>query len=161
MATTLETLRALGLTNLFGRRLSIDKNEYLLGGRGNRVTVEDLTTAGTTVSPFGMSRVTASGSSQGPVQYTLPSPNDHIGAIKILSMGTGAVSGTPTTSTGSYQFLSTANNASIVAASDGTTKSLVNLLGAGGCVTLFAESSAVWRVIASCSTGGVSYTTST
>jgi hypothetical protein len=156
MAFGLETIRNLGLTNLFGRRLSIDKNEYLIGGRGNRVTVEDLTTVATTVSPFGMSVVMATGSTQGPVQYTLPSPADHIGAFKHLSIGTS--------STASFQFLSTANGASIRSASDGTTSGVVNLRHPGATVTLFALTSAVWQAVSvtgSTTLTGVSFTTST
>lgn len=151
MATLQETLRSLIRTSLFGRRIGLDQNDYLVGPLGLRQQVEDATTATSTVSGYGLTRVTATGSSQGPVQYTLPTPIP--GATKILSLNT--------TSTGSYQFLSTANGASILAASDGTTKSLVNLIGQGGCVTLFAVSSAIWQVTASVSTGGVTYTTST
>lgn len=151
MATLREALRSLGLTTIFGRRLALDTADYLVGPSDIRKQIEDLTTTPTTLAAFGMSRVTASGSSQGPVQYTLPAPVP--GVLKHLALNT--------TSTGSYQFLSTANGASILAASDGTTKSLVNLVGQGGAVTLFAVSSAIWQVIASVSTGGVTYTTST
>jgi hypothetical protein len=95
--------------------------------------------------------VTVTGSSQGPVQYTLPAPAP--GVMKTLSLDS--------TSTASFQFLSTANGASILAASDGTTKSLINLVGQGGSAILLGMSTAIWRVLAQASTGGVSYTTST
>lgn len=151
MATLLETLRSQLLTSVFGRRLGLDSKDYLVGPPDIRKQVEDLTTVATTVAAYGLSRVTATGSTQGPVQYTLPVPVT--GVMKHLTLNT--------TSTASYQFLSTANGASILAASDGTTKSVVNLVGQGGAVTLFAVSSAIWQVIASVSTGGVTYTTST
>lgn len=153
MALSLDTLRNQVVTSIFGRRMGLDSNDFLVGPKGLRQQVEDLTTAATTVAGFGISRVTATGSSQGPVQYTLPSPAGFIGTIKYLALAT--------TSTGSYQFLSTANGASILAASDGTTKALVNLVGQGGVVGLMAVSSAAWQVVSSVSTGGVSYTTST
>lgn len=151
MATLLETLRGQLLTSIFGRRLGIDPNEYLVGPKDIRKQIEDLTTTPTTVAAYGMSLVTATGSSQGPVQHFLPAPVP--GVLKHLALGT--------TSTGSHQFLSTANGASIKAASDGTTKSVINLVGQGGAVTLFGVSTAIWQVIASVSTGGVTYTTST
>lgn len=151
MALLNEALRSLGLTSIFGRRLMLDPADYLVGAKDIRKQIEDLTTVASTVAPWGMSRVVATGSSQGPVQYTLPTPIP--GLLKHLALGT--------TSTGSYQFLSTAAGASILAASDGTTQRVVNLVGQGGAVTLFAVSSAIWQVIASVSTGGVTYTTST
>lgn len=149
MAILREALRSLGLTTIFGRRLALDNNDYLVGPSDIRRQVEDLTTVATTVAAFGLSRVTATGSSQGPVQYTLPVPVP--GVQKKLSIST--------TSTASYQFLSTAAGASILAASDGTTKSVVNLIGQGGAITLEALSTTIWQVTSS--VGGVSYTTST
>lgn len=154
MAFLNETLRSLGLTSIFGRRLMLDPNDYIVGPRAVRTQIEDLTTVATTLAAFGMSRVTATGSSQGPVQYTLPAPVP--GVIKRLALAT--------TSTGSYQFLSTANGASILSASDGTTKSVVNLIGQGGVVTLFGVSTSVWQVVTQTGSTGVpnvSYTTST
>jgi hypothetical protein len=149
MALSLESLRNLGLTTIFGRRLALDASDFLVGPKGMREQVEDLTTTPTTVANHGLSRVTATGSSQGAVQHFLPAPV--VGGTKRLSI--------TTTSTGSHQFLSTANGASVLAASDGTTKSLVNLIGPGGAVTLFGVTTAAWQVIAT--VGGVSYTTST
>lgn len=152
MALSLESLRSLGLTNLFGRRLSLDSNDYLVGPRDLRRQIEDISsTVATTLAAFGITRILTSGSSQGPTQHTLPTPIP--GVTKHIVMNT--------TSTGSVQFLSTANGASILAASDGTTKSLVNLLGQGGSVTLQALSSAIWAVVGYTSTGSVTYTTST
>lgn len=151
MALSLESLRNVIATSIFGRRLGLDINDYLTGTKDIRKAVEDLTTVPTTVIAYGNSRVTASGSSQGPVQHFLPVPV--VGLTKILSIST--------TSTGSHQFLSTANGASILCASDGTTKSLVNIVGQGGGVTLFGLTTAIWQVIAQTSTGGITYTTST
>lgn len=151
MAFLLESLRSSILTSMQGRRAGLDAQEYFVGPKDIKKAVEDLTSAASTVLGYGVSRVTCTGSSQGPVQYTLPAPVP--GVAKVLALGT--------TSTGSYQFLSTGNGASILAASDGTTKALVNLIGQGGSVTLMGMSTAIWQVISSVSTGGVTYTTST
>lgn len=151
MAKSLETFRSSIIDSIKGRKAGLDIAGYLVGVPGVPHTVEDLSTAASTVTISGISRVTVTGSSQGPVQYTIPAPRE--GVTKILSLNT--------TSTASFQFLSTAAGASILAASDGTTKSLVNLIGQGGAVTLVGLSSAIWQVIASVSTGGVTYTTST
>jgi hypothetical protein len=151
MASLLETIRNSIVTSLYGRRLGITGAEFLVGQKDLQLQVEDLTTVATTVAGYGYSRVIATGSSQGPVQYTLPAP---IPGVK----WTGMIN---STSTGSYQFLSTANGASIKAASDATTKALVNLIGQGGSVTLVGVTTSIWQVIAYTSTGGVTYTTST
>lgn len=150
MALLNETLRSLILTSIFGRRLGLDSNDYLVGPKDMRNQVEDITsTVPTSVAAWGLTRILTSGSSQGPVQHTLPAPIPGLQKILVLN----------TTSTGSYQFLSTAAGASILAASDGTTKALVNLIGQGGAVTLEALTTAIWAVVGSA--GGVSYTTST
>lgn len=149
MALLNEQLRNLLMTSIFGRRLGLDSNDYVVGPRDIRNQVEDLTTVPTTVAAFGVSRVVNTGSSQGPVQHFLPAPV--VGIQKILLL--------TSTSTGSNQFLSTANGASILAASDGTTKGVVNLIGQGGSVTLEGVTSAIWAVVGT--SGGVSYTTST
>lgn len=152
MAFSLEQIRNTIIVSLHGRRLGLDAgNGYLLGIGDFKRPIEDLTTTPTTLVAYGLSRVTATGSTQGPVQYFLPAPVP--GVIKRISI--------TTTSTASFQFLSTANGASILAASDATTKSLVNLVGQGGSVTLFAVTTAIWQVIGYTSTGGVTYTTST
>lgn len=149
MALSLETIRNAILTSMYGRRAGITPDEYFAGPKDFKRAIEDLTTVATTVIGYGTSRVIATGSTQGPVQYTLPAPIP--GTQKRLTINT--------TSTASFQFLSTAAGASILAASDGTTKALVNLVGPGGSVTLEAVTTALWQVIAS--VGSPSYTTST
>lgn len=158
MAQSLETLRSRTVTSIHGRRLALDSGGYVVGPPDIKGVVEDLTTStGTDVLAYGIGRVTATGSSQGPVQYNLAAPVP--GVSKRLCMNT--------TSTGSYQFLSTPNGASIMCGSDGTTKSLVNLVGPGGAVTLWGVTTAIWQVMGE---GGynttalgknVTYTTST
>lgn len=156
MAQSLETLRSSKVVSIYGRRLGIDKDDYLVGAPGLKEPIEDLTTStGTDVKPYGIARVTATGSSQGPVQYNLGAPVPGITKTLLLD----------TTSTGSYQFLSTPNGASILSGSDGTTKSLINLLGQGGSVILKGLTTAKWAMVGAgnISTGtlNVSFTTST
>jgi len=152
MAQSLETLRNNNITSLWGRRLGLQFDETIAGAKELKLAVEDITsTVPTTLIGYGVTRVLTSGSSQGPVQHFLPAPVP--GVRKIILMNS--------TSTGSYQFLSTANGASIIAASDATTKSLINFVGQGGVVQLVGLTTAIWAVTAQASTGGVTYTTST
>ena len=158
MAQSLETLRSNNLTSLWGRRLGIQLDETIAGAKEMKLAVEDIqTTVATTALAYGVTRVLTSGSSQGPVQHLLPAPIP--GVRKYICMHT--------TSTGSQQFLSTANGASILSASDGTTKSLLNFRGPGGSVQLMGLTTAVWGVVGGMNVGdtnvvaNVTYTTST
>jgi hypothetical protein len=152
MAQSLETIRGGAVTPIYGRRLGLQRDESLGGPIEMKLAVEDLaTTVPTTILAYGVTRVLTSGSSQGPVQHNLPAPIPGIRKYLIMD----------TTSTGSYQFMSTANGASILAASDGTTKSLINFVGQGGVAILVGLTTAKWGVLSAESTGGVTYTTST
>lgn len=158
MAQSLETLRSNMQTSIFGRRLGLDDADFMVGPKDIKGTIEDLTTAttGTDVTAYGTAQFsTAAGT--GPVQHRLAAPVP--GVMKKLINGSS--------STASLQFLSTPNGASIVSASDGTTKAVVNLLGPGASVTLIGLTTAKWGVVAmydQSSTLGVrsvSFTTST
>ena len=158
MAQSLETLRGKNVTPIFGRRLGLQFDETLAGPKELKLAIEDITTTvPTTALAYGVTRVQTSGSSQGPTQHFLPAPIP--GVRKYIMMHT--------TSTGSQQFLSTANGASILAASDGTTKGVLNFRGPGGSVQLLGLTSAVWAVIGGMNVGStdvvanVTYTTST
>ena len=153
MAQSLTTIGNLVLKSVHGRLLGLTYNDYLAGPKELVKVVEDISTTvpNTAVLPYGITRVLTSGSSQGPVQHTLPG-SPFPGVRKTLAMNT--------TSTGSHQFLA-GSGVSILAASDGTTKALVNFVGQGGSVSLEALTTAIWAVVSSVSTGGVTYTTST
>lgn len=159
MAQSLETLRSSKVKSIQGRELGIDKDGYLVGPPGMKRVIEDLATGttGTDVLPHGIARVITSGSTQGPVQRRLAAPQP--GVEKILMLDSS--------STGSMQFLSTPNGASIIMSSAGTTVGVINLLSPGACVRLVGLTTAKWYVV---SEGGynstafvknVSYTTST
>jgi len=152
MAQLLETIRNNILTSIYGRRLGLDQADYLGGFKAHRGVVQDIqsTTPNTAVLPYGHTRNLTSGSSQGPVQHTLDYPVP--GVMKTLSLDS--------TSTGSQQYLVPAG-VSIKAASDGTTKAVINFVGQGGSAVLIGETTDIYRVLAQASTGGVTYTTST
>jgi hypothetical protein len=158
MAQSLETLRSNQVTPIYGRRLGFQQDETLSGPKEIKLAIEDInTTVPTTALAYGVTRVLTSGSSQGPTQHFLPAPIP--GVRKYLGMGS--------TSTGSQQFLSTANGAAIMAASDGTTKGVLNFRGPGGFVQLLGLTTAIWQVVGGMNVGStdvvanVVYTTST
>ena len=137
MAQSLETLRSALLTSLFGRRLGLDVGEYLSGAKSFKHAVEDITsTVPTTVLAYGITRIGTMSSTQGPVQHFLPAP---VPGVEKTITHTG-------TSTGSHQFLSTANGGSIYIASLGTTGGVVNIVGPAGSITLVGLSTSVWGV---------------
>lgn len=146
MAFTTEQLKRAIKTSLYGRRIGLDANDYIVGPPDIRNQIEDISsTVATTISAFGLTEILTSGSSQGPVQHNLPAPIP--GVQKIIGLNT--------TSTASFQFLSTPNGASILTASDGTTSGVVNLKGPGGVVTLEGISTSKWMTV------GVSWGTTT
>mgnify|MGYP001585908720 CR=1 FL=1 len=163
MANSLETIRSALLTTVFGRRLGLSPAEFLGGAKDIQVQVQDLNTGSSAIAvpPYGISRITCSGSTQGPVQYLLDAPVP--GVYKTLMLGGTAGA----TSTGSYQFLSTAAGAAILISSLGSTSGVVNLKDAGAMVKLVGLTTNLWGVVAEAlytSTGlakAVTFTTST
>lgn len=154
MAYTMAQIRSTRNTSVHGRRLALDRRDFLVGPSGLRLPVEDIsTTVPTTVGFSTITRIKTSGSSQGPTQHNLPSPADVIGMRKVIVM--------TSTSTGSQQFLSTPNGASIFAATLGTTVGVVNFIGPGGAVTLRAVSASEWAIEAFAGAASITVTTST
>lgn len=153
MAQSLTTIGNLVLKSVHGRLLGLTYDNYLAGPKESLKVVEEIqsTVPNTAVLPYGITRVMTSGSSQGPTQHTLPG-SPYPGIRKTIAMNT--------TSTGSQQFLA-GSGVSILAASDATTKAVINFVGAGGSVSLEALTTAIWAVVGQTSTGGVTYTTST
>lgn len=135
MALTITTIRNSILTSVYGRRLGLDVNERLVGHRGTVTEFEDITTVATTASIYGISRVSVSGSTQGPTQHNLPAPI--AGIEKTIFM--------TSSSTGSQQFLTTPNGAQILATA-GTSGNCVNLVGPAGSIVLIGISSTLWAI---------------
>lgn len=157
--TATQMINSGGVTSVFGRRLKLDRLNFLIGGPGYREPIEDLTTVATTLAHGAISRISGLLSSQGPVQHNLPNPALAIGQRKVIIMDC--------TSTGSQQFLSTPNGAAIFASSLGTTVGVINFIGPGGRIVLRAVSSAAWSVesegpyISTAFGKNLTYTTST
>lgn len=159
MASLLDTLKNNIVTSIYGRRLGLTKDETLVGPKAFQSQVQDLSTASsaTAVPAYGVSRVTCTGSTQGPVQYLLDAPIPGVEKTLVLA----------SSSTGSFQFLSTSAGAAIYASSLGTTVGVVNLLGPTSFVKLIGLTTAIWGVVGESLYGStalaktVSFTTST
>lgn len=137
MALSIESLRNQILTSLFGRRLGLDGNDYMIGVRGARMPIEDIqTTVATSASPFGLTRNLTTGSSQNG-QHTLQAIP--VGATKILSL--------VSTSTGTQQY-TMPSGVALFNTSAGTSSAVVSLTYPGASVTILAEESSRYRVIA-------------
>lgn len=134
MAYLIETLRSQMITSVHGRRLGLDKDDYLIGPKSLRKQVEDVqTTVATSLSAYGMTRMLTTGSSQCGV-HTLQAPV--IGVQKRIFL--------QSTSTG-CQIVKFSGGALVIGASLTTAGSTcINLLQQGANVTLEAVSSALW-----------------
>ena len=157
MAYSLETLRSQKITSIHGRRLGLDKNDYLVGPKAVREQVEDLTTtAASSASPYGLTRLMATGSSQ-LSDYTLQAPV--IGVVKRIAMQTSSTGCQLVRASGSALFYGCS------VATAGST--VINFLKGFADVTLFAASSVAWRLmnagtsLVSSDALGISFTTST
>lgn len=137
MALSLEGLRNLVKTTIFGRRLGLDPNDQLIGHNGWRMPIEDIqTTVATSASPYGLTRNLTSGSSQNG-QHTLQAIP--IGSVKILSL--------VSTSTGCQQY-TMPSGVALFNTSAGTSSAVVSLTYPGASVTILAEESSRYRAIA-------------
>lgn len=154
MALLIETLRNQIMSSIWGRRLGLDKDGFVIGQKGPRDQIEDIsTTAASSASPFGTTRVLTSGSSQNS-QYTLQVMP--VGAYKILMQPTS-------TSTG-VQTFTAASGVAFANSSDGSTSAVISLLGKGAVAMLQAVSSTLivcLNVTGSSASPLVSFTTST
>lgn len=157
MAYLLETLRNQGVRPAHGRNMKLDKDFYVVGPKDIRRQVEDLTTtAASSLAPYGMSRLMASGSSQ-LSEYTLQAPVPGVQKRIVLhSSSTGC------------QLVRASGGALFYGCSVSTAGStVINFLKAGADVTLEAMSSIAWRLmnafssLVSSDNRGYSFTTST
>lgn len=136
MADLLQTQRNSILTSIYGRRLGIDRNDYLVGPKAEAVQVEDITTtAATSASPYGITRVLTTGSTQLGL-YSLQAP-ERAGVRKTLCLHS--------TSTGNMQFQLTGANCWASSGASGTT--MINLKGNGAVVELLSISTTLWAQI--------------
>lgn len=157
MSYSITTLRSQRKTSIYGRRLGLDANDYLVGPLSVRTEIEDqASTAGTSMIPHGVTRILTSGSSQCGI-YPLQAPV--IGVTKRIVL--------QSSSTG-CQLVKASGSALFYGCSVSTIGStVINLLGRGAEVTLHAVSSIAWQMFGSMSSLvssdhlNISFTTST
>lgn len=123
-------------TTIYGARLGLDDDGMLIGAPALKKLVTSLTTVPTTMPAHGVGVLTATGSTQGPVQHNLAAPMVGVEVELYLI----------STSTGSQQILTTPNGASIVATSLGTTVGVINFVGPGGSITLEGLTTSKWGI---------------
>jgi hypothetical protein len=152
MAQSLVTLRNNIITSIHGRRLGLDKDDFLMGKPIPNI-VEDFTStsSGTAASNHGITRAMASGSTQ-TANYSLASPTRG-GLHKFLHQ--------ISTSTG-VQIFTPAGGETIYSAS-GSSVAVVALLGAGAKAWLMSLSTAIWAMMSGSTIAqtNVQHTTST
>lgn len=135
-ALLLESLRNQYKTSIWGRRLGLDNNDFVIGLKGLRTQVEVFTTtAASSASPFGTTVAAASGSSQESA-YTLQAIP--VGGEKILRQVSSSTAG---------QMFTPAAGVSILTASDGSSLGQITLYGNGASAILQALSSLYYAVI--------------
>lgn len=141
MALLLETIKDRAVTSLYGRRFGLGRSpngqlyEFLGGPVGIQKQIEDITTtAATSASPHGHTKVLTSGSTQIGL-YTLQAPIP--GIRKTLSLNS--------TSTGTMQFQLT--NAILYSATGTSGSTMFQLRGMGACIELLGLSTGEWQQI--------------
>lgn len=137
MALSINSIRNQIVTSLFGRRLGLDRYDNLIGQVGVMYPMEDIqTTSPTSASPYGITRNLTTGSSQNG-QHTLQALP--VGTVKILTL--------VSTSTGTQQY-TMPSGVAIFNTSAGTSSAVVSLTYPGASVTILAEETTRYRVIA-------------
>lgn len=131
MAITLEALRSKSITNIRGRRLGLDHNDYLVGPKDLRRQVLAATsdTTGTALVNYGFHTVTTTTDDT----WTLNSPT--IGAEVMLMTGSS--------STGTHTI--TPTNATIIS-TNGVAGASIAMQGAGAHLGLIGISTGQWVV---------------
>lgn len=149
MALLLETLRnQFKQTSIHGRRMFLTARDAIGGFTGIVNPIEDVTsTAGTTITNYGVTNFLTSGSSQTGI-HTMEAITQP-GIMKTL----GLIS----TSTGGQ--IIKPNNAVVFTSSGATGSTAINLRQAGANITLLAISTGVWQQIGTNSL--VTFSTST
>ena len=142
MATLIETLRSAILTSVVGRRMGLDANGFLVGPADIRLQIEDITTtAATSASAYGITRVMTSGSTQ-TGSYTLQAPIPGVRKTLMLT----------STSTGIMVFFPT--NATVQTSSGLAGSTVFSLRGLGAVMDLLAVSTSLWVQLNNPSTAG-------
>ena len=144
MAITLNTLRSAKQTSIHGRRLALDKDDYLVGPRGLREQVEELTSASTaqTLSAYGLTVINVTSAvTTGTNSFFLPNPVP--GARKTIRAG---VRGTTSTDGSTAIMIGRASTAYYIESSIDTS-CVATLLARGNAITLEGIASGYYNVV--------------
>lgn len=132
---TLEGIRSRIITSIFGRRLGLDSNDFLVGCKDNIVPIETIssTAAGQTLAAYGASIISATNAStDSALAMTLAAPIP--GVEKFLVQTSSSTAGYAITAAGGAQFVSSGSSANVTLTS----------LGANQSMTLVGLSTAVY-----------------
>ena len=147
MSFSLTSLRDSILTSIWGRRIGLDKDDFILGFKGTRTAIEDFdNSTGSTAVNYGMTRVMTTAASSGGAAYTLQAPTPgarktlyHYGASTscfVFGMaGSAIVQGGSLTSAGS---------------------TMISMFRQNACIELLGLSTAIWLHLGSKSSGNAS-----
>ncbi len=152
MAQSLETLRGRILTSLFGRRLGLDKDEYLVGPYDMKAVVTDLTSAstGTAIPAYGVTNITGTSLLTSAQTYLLSNPVPGVACtICNLNANTSAASPGSTAMT-----MVRPSTAFYINTTDGSTVTTLNITP-GSAVTLMGLSTALYQIVGRTSLAGV------
>lgn len=132
MAISLEQVRDKILTSIYGRRLGLDKDDYLCGFKSQRVAVSNATsdTTGTALAPYGVHTVTTT--TDDGWRLTDPPAPGVVVRIATGSSSTGLHAVTPVAAT--------------IISSNGVAGSSMTLAGAGAYIELTSITTAQWIV---------------
>lgn len=127
------------VTSIHGGRMGLTIENAIIGPTGiaRKITELNTTTPSTAVPSHGFIRISGLASTDGPLQHTIDAPIPGVSVTIALAC----------TSTGSMQFGTTANGASVIISSLGSTGGWVNMAGPGGCVTLMGVSTSQFMVM--------------
>lgn len=147
--TSLEGLRSQILTQIWGRRLGLDSNNYLVGPLSQRTAVQGVSSAGSTVTstsvaspltPYGVSLVGATAASA-TTGYTLSAPVPGVSKILFVPTTGYAVVTVTTDSTGAGAGAFICSTASVT-----STYQIITFSGKGNYCELIGLTTALWGV---------------
>lgn len=155
MAISLNTLRSAKQTSIHGRRLALDVNDFLVGPKGVREAVTELTSGTTdqTLPNYGLTQINAtSANTTATNAYFIPNPTPGV-SVRYAH----GVDGTTSTQGSTSVALQRATTAFYIESSEGTTNIGV-LLPFGTMVELTGMTTARYKVTARSGSLGITAT---
>lgn len=143
MALSIDTMRDLIRTSLFGRRFGIDQDEFLVGQNGIKLVIADLTSASTATAIPASGYVTITGTSLLTSAQTFLLTNPIAGAqVNITNLNANSSVGSPGSTALTMIRPSTAF---VIRSSEGSTGTTINLTP-GQSIVLVGLSTALYQV---------------